>query len=158
MGSAHGQLYAAYCTAVGVSAPAVTYTGGGSGAGINAMKNRDAVQRFAGTDDPLSTDDITTINNGKAAAGDQGNGTTIPWAVGGKYVMVVPAWSTRPARSAPVRPACVPGGLQTDSGDVNRARLRLTQAQVEGIFAGTITTWGALVRASRTRPATFWQR
>ncbi len=43
-------------------------------------------------------------------------------------------------------PACVvPSGLQTDSGDVNRTRLRLTQAQVEGIFAGTITTWGALV-------------
>ncbi len=36
------------------------------------MKNRDAAQRFAGTDDPISTDDITTINNGKTAAGDEG--------------------------------------------------------------------------------------
>ena len=138
--------FAAYCTAIGVSAPSVTYTGGGSGAGINAMKNRDAVQRYAGTDDPLSTDDITTINNGKAAAGDEGKIRTIPVAIGANAIILNVPNVVNAAGTVGAGPACVvPGGLKTDSGDVNRARLRLTQAQVEGIFAGTITTWGALV-------------
>lgn len=111
--NAHTSWMSAYGTACGLTGTPVSYTGGGSGAGITSQINRTA--QFAGSDVPYSSAQWSQMQaSGTAKASPV---ETLPVAVAG---VVVPYNLTACPLSAP---------------------LKLTSGNLAQIYDGTITQW-----------------
>ena len=124
----------------------------------DGSNSRKYVNRFAGTDEVFSTTVQTNINNGSDAIGDEGTVHTIPIAVGANAVLVnLPDGCSIYRKPTTTTDFATASGVPADNfstaeqrqfsdfGTANLARLALTRAQLEGLFYGSITTWGALV-------------
>lgn len=128
-----------YCPPV--TAPNVAYGGNGSGAGRDAMTARDRNGfRFGASDEPLTTSQKNTIQNGTAATGDEGTIHQIPVAVGAiAQIVNFPdtcnlSWLPTQMQTAPTA---------TD----NTNRLKLSKAQLERMWQGgsDAKTWGQIL-------------
>lgn len=131
-----------------------TYDTPGSGAGITAVKTRNAAYRYAGSDDPLSDTDIAAINAGDATStADDAKIRSIPVAVGAVGVVVnVPNLAAGGVAGAGA-PCLIPDAQLDTPGTPNTARLKLTQDQVEKIFRGVDTKWADLVPNITANPS-----
>ena len=124
----------------------------------DGSNSRKYVNRFAGTDEVFSTTVQTNINNGSDAVGDEGTVHTIPIAVGSNAVLVnLPDGCSIYRKPTTTTDFATASGVPADNfstaeqrqfsdfGTANLARLELTRTQLEGLFYGSIATWGALV-------------
>ena len=144
-----------YCADVGTF-PSVTYTGSGSGSGLQVMgrrsgacpcppgnadgsQSRNQPERYAASDDPPPPSVVADINKGTDTVGDEGTVHVIPAALGSVTLDV--NWPDNCDRSL------LPASAQTDPSAANAApfddRVRFTRSQVEAIFAGDagFTNW-----------------
>lgn len=138
--------FSSTCVEVGRT-PGVTYSGTGSGAGLNSFgrrsgtnadgsQSRSAANRFAGTDEAPTPDQINQMNTGTDAPGDEARVQTIPVAVASTTVSVnLPdgctdangnLLGTIPAENRAVDPSA--SGKRPD-------RIKFTRVQLEQAFA-----------------------
>lgn len=149
-----------YCTAEFGVTPASpttlvnTYDATGSGAGITAMKTRNATYRYAGTDDPLSDTDIAAINAGPdTGPADDAKVRSIPVALGAVGIIVnVPNLASGGVAGAGA-PCQIPDSQLDTPLTPATARLQLTQDQVEKIFRGVDVKWSDLVPGITANPS-----
>jgi ABC-type phosphate transport system substrate-binding protein len=138
-----------FCADVGTF-PSVTYTGSGSGSGLQVMgrrtgtnadgsQSRNQPERYAASDDPPDSTTISQINQGTDATGDEGTIHVIPVAAGATTVDVnFPDNCDR---------SLLPDANETDPGAANASpfddRVRFTRSQLEHIYAGDsgFTNW-----------------
>jgi ABC-type phosphate transport system substrate-binding protein len=155
-----------YCSDVGVF-PSITYTGSGSGSGLNVMgrrsgacpcppgnadgsQSRNQPERYAATDDPPTPTNVSDMNKGTDAVGDEGTLHVIPSAVGG--VVIAVNWPDNCDRSL------LPASAQTDPAAANAApfddRVRFSRSQFESIMAGDpgFTNWKDVFPTLATDP------
>jgi ABC-type phosphate transport system substrate-binding protein len=138
-----------FCADVGTF-PSVTYTGSGSGSGLQVMgrrsgtnadgsQSRNQPERYAASDDPPPPSTVSQINQGTDAVGDEGTIHVIPAALGSVTVDV--NWPNNCDRSL------LPASAQTHSSAANAApfddRVRFTRSQLDSIWAGDagFTNW-----------------
>ena len=129
----------------GAAAPAVLYDPAGSGAGrralgvkdatLNPNQDRDASARFAGTDEPPTATERQQMETGPIDA----NGQDVTAADDGK-VHVIPV--AIGANSVIVR---LPDGCDYSGATLFRDRPTIDNVTLEGVLAGTVTTWGAAI-------------
>lgn len=144
-----------FCADVGTF-PAVTYTGSGSGSGLNVMgrragacpcppgnadgsQSRNQPERYAASDDPPNSTTVSQINQGTDSVGDEGTIHVIPVAAGSTVVDVnFPDNCDRSLLpdSAETNPSAANSGPFND-------RVRFTRSQLESIYAGDAgsTNW-----------------
>lgn len=172
--SAHRDVWipalANFCVDVGTT-PALTYDSQGSGSGRRVMgertngapegdnrdgtKSRNQVPRFGMSEEPPSQSGQSDINAGTDAIGDEGVSRLIPAAMGAVAVVVnVPngcdpytnANGTALSTAERERFSHYEVSGTTPPAENGQRRLRLTRAQLEGIFeGGDLDTWGELV-------------
>jgi ABC-type phosphate transport system substrate-binding protein len=138
-----------FCSDVGTF-PAVTYTGSGSGSGLQIMgrrsgtnadgsQSRNQPERYAASDDPPPPSVVSQINQGTDTVGDEGNIHVIPAALGSTTLDV--NFPNNCDRSL------LPDSAETDPGAANAGpfddRVRFTRSQLESIMAGDpgFTNW-----------------
>jgi ABC-type phosphate transport system substrate-binding protein len=144
-----------FCADVGTF-PSVTYTGSGSGSGLQVMgrrsgacpcppgnadgsQSRNQPERYAASDDPPNSTTVGQINQGTDSAGDEGTIHVIPVAAGSTTVDV--NWPDNCDRSL------LPDSAESDPSAANSApfddRVRFTRSQLEAIWAGDagFTNW-----------------
>jgi ABC-type phosphate transport system substrate-binding protein len=138
-----------FCSDVGVF-PAVTYTGSGSGSGLQVMgrrsgtnadgsQSRNQPERYAASDDPPPPSVVSQINQGTDTVGDEGTIHVIPVALGSATIDV--NWPNNCDRSL------LPASAQTDPAAANAGpfddRVRFTRSQLDSIEAGDagFTNW-----------------
>jgi ABC-type phosphate transport system substrate-binding protein len=127
----------------GSLAPVLTYTGDGSGAGREAMMNRDHASRFAGSDEPPSAEDIQKMNTGVGADGnpaadpdpsDNGQIHVLPAAIG----VIAPLVNFPDACDVEDLDAASRTSEEFDAGSnpEDVMRVRFTREEFAGIWAG----------------------
>jgi len=140
---AHNNVWKPLFNAQCGGSPTITYLPNGSGEGLRRMgvrtgdnadgsKSRNQGIRFGGTDDAPSTTDVSQMNQGTDAAGDEGTIHTIPVAVGAVSVEVnFPDNCDR---------SLLPDSAETNPASANSApfidRVRFTRAQLEDVWVG----------------------
>lgn len=146
----------AFCAAQG-SAPAVTYSGGGSGLGrrhmgertsasgtgennLNGNQSRSYPERFTGTDEPLTATSKSQIEQGTDTAGDESQVHQIP-AAAGAVAAIVNFPDNCNIESIPTANQTAPRNAgESDTDYATRVkftnRVRFTQAQWERIWNG----------------------
>ncbi|MEI6447021.1 MAG: hypothetical protein WCO96_03960 [Actinomycetes bacterium] len=187
--SAHTNAYIAlgWPEKCGSSAPSVTYRSSGSGCGMQLMgrnnsscstfspyqgtslatntdgaNSRAQTERFGQSDDPLSSSNISQINAGTTAPGDEGKIIQIPNALGAIAVVVntpdgctifqKPGSTDIMSTDADTTNRGFTAAQQAQisnfgSGNAGTARLQLTRSQIEGIYrrSAGYRTWGDIV-------------
>lgn len=131
-----------------------TYDTPGSGAGITALKTRNAAYRYAGSDDPLSDTDIAAINAGDTTStADDAKVRSIPVALGAVGIIVnLPNLAAGGVAGAGA-PCLIPDAQLDTPGTPGTARLKLTQDQVEKVFRGVDVKWSDLVPGITANPS-----
>jgi ABC-type phosphate transport system substrate-binding protein len=141
--TAHNSVWKPLFNAQCGGSPTITYLPNGSGEGVRRMgvrtgdnadgsKSRNQGIRFGATDDAPSTTDVSQMNQGTDAAGDEGTIHTIPVAVGAVAALVnFPDNCDR---------SLLPDSAETNPASANSApfidRVRFTRAQYEDIWVG----------------------
>ena len=134
------------CPSYSTAGKTVTYNSTGSGAGRNALGAsggvRDANIRFAGVDEPPTPAQEAVMEEGDPANDtDDGVLRTFPAAAGAVTVSVhFPANCSLPSGARWKAPT----GTQTFPFD-GTVRFKVTNAKIQQVFSGDITTWGQLI-------------
>jgi ABC-type phosphate transport system substrate-binding protein len=144
-----------FCADVGTF-PSITYTGSGSGSGLQVMgrrsgacpcppgnadgsQSRNQPERYAASDDPPPPSVVADINKGTDTVGDEGQIHVIPVAVGSTTISV--NWPDNCDR------ALLDNTSETDPAAANASpfddRVRFTRSEIEHIMAGDagFTNW-----------------
>lgn len=163
--TAHTQVWfprmSNFCQDVGTT-PNFTYDSQGSGSGRRVMGertsgapegnnsagalSRNQVPRFGMSEEPPTEAGQSQINLGTDAPGDEGQMRLIPAALGSVAIVVNLPDGCNPYVNPNGSALAGAAAAQfSDLANADRRRLRLTRQQLERIWAGEITTWGALI-------------